>query len=63
MDKPILLQGWSKNTIVASNFRNTYTIIGFCGFNLPTNAVDFYINDGTKLNPIELVWNILVATD
>jgi hypothetical protein len=42
------LTGKVEDTIVGSDFRNTYTIIGFCGFDRRTNAVDFYINDGTN---------------
>ena len=32
-------------TIVDSNFRNTYNIIGFCGINMISYPVDYYISD------------------
>ena len=34
--------------VVDPDFRNTYSIIGFCGINIGTAPSDYYVNEGTN---------------
>ena len=42
------LTGEVPGTIVDSDFRNTYNIIGFCGVDMTTYPIDYYITDTTQ---------------
>jgi hypothetical protein len=52
------LTGVVEEIIVNSDFRNAYTIIGFCGIDLEVNPFDFYLHGGTNdADTLLTVWN------